>query len=139
IGAMRCSKEFAGLTAKEIETGFRVLSGKFLHSQFHTTYIDRRLGPRSFLEFAQGRYRFRKQLLDNLSLHDLERLHEELIGSLRDAAEQRRAAIGRLETACGLPEEQIAERRELVEEYLARFRGNRGRTLKSSPSRYFGS
>src|SRR5207244_134517 len=85
---------------------------------------------RSFLECEQGRYRFRKELFNNLSLPDLKRLHEELVGSLRDAAEQRRAAIRRLETACCLPEEQIVERRQLVEEYLAQFRGNRGENFE---------
>jgi hypothetical protein len=127
---LRAGQPFAGISAKQIEAGFRELCGKFLHSQFHTTYIDRRLGPRSFLVHEQDLYRFRPALLEGVSVDDLEALHEELVASLRDAAEQRRAAIRRLELACDLPEEQIAERRQLVEEYLGQFLGNGGENFE---------
>lgn len=130
IAAMRAGEAFAGLTAKEIETGFRELCGKFLHSQFHTTYIDRRLGPRGFLVLEQHLYRFRPPLLEGLSLGDLENLHQELVNSLRDAAEQRRAVIDRLESACRLPEEEIDQRRQLVEEYLHQYLGTGGENFE---------
>ncbi len=130
IAAMHAGQPFAGISAKQIETGFRELCGKFLHSQFHTTYIDRRLGPRSFLILEHDLYRFRPALLEGISADDLEALYAELVASLRDAAEQRRAAIRRLESACDLPEEKIAERRQLVEEYLAQFLGNGGENFE---------
>jgi hypothetical protein len=130
IAALRAGHPFPGISAKQIEAGFRELCGKFLHSQFHTTYIDRRLGPRGFLVLEQDLYRFRPTLLEGVSLVDLEALHKELVNSLRDAAEQRRAAIQRLESACNLPEEQIAERRQLVEEYLDHFLGNGGENFE---------
>jgi hypothetical protein len=65
-----------------------------------------------------------------VSVGDLEVLYEELVASLRDAAEQRRAAIQRLESACNLPEDEIAERRQLVEEYLNHFLGNGGENFE---------
>jgi len=130
IVALRAGQAFAGISAKQIEAGFRELCGMFLHSQFHTTYIDRRLGPRSFLALDQDLYRFRPALLEGVSVNDLETLHEEMVASLRDAAEQRRAAIRRLESACNLPEEQIAERRQLVEEYLSQFLGSGGENFE---------
>lgn len=128
--AMHAGQSFAGISAKQIETGFRELCGKFLHSQFHTTYIARQLGPRGFLVIEQDRYRFRPTLLEGVSGDDLETLHGELVASLRDATEQRRAAIKRLESACNLPEEQIAERRQLVEDYLGQFLGNGGENFE---------
>src|SRR5262249_8578886 len=79
IAALRAGQPFAGVSAKQIETGFRELCGKFLHSQFHTTYIDRRLGPRSFLVLEQNLYRFRPALLEGVSVGDLDALHEELV------------------------------------------------------------
>ena len=130
IASMRAGQPFPGVSAKQIETGFRELCGKFLHSQFHTTYIDRRLGPRSFLVLEQDLYRFRPTLIEGVLLEDLETLHDELVASLRDAAEQRRAVIQRLESACRLPEEQIGERGRLVEEYLRQFLGNGGENFE---------
>jgi hypothetical protein len=130
IDAMRAGQPFAGISAKQIEAGFRDLCSRFLHSQFHTTYIDRRLGPRGFLILENNRYRFRPTLFDGLSVDDLAALYEELVASLRDAAEQRRAAIRRLELACNLPDEQIAERHQLVKEYLAQFLGNGGENFE---------
>lgn len=127
---MRSGQPFAGITAKQIETGFRELCGRFLHSQFHTTYIDRRLGPRSFLVLERNLYRFRLELLEGVSVDDLATLHEELVASIRDATEQRQAAIRRLESACNLPEEQITERRQLVEDYLGQFIGNGGENFE---------
>ena len=38
--------EFEGLTEQEIEVGFRELAASFITSDYHSTYIDRRLGPR---------------------------------------------------------------------------------------------
>ncbi len=130
VAATRAGQPFLGLSAKEIEAGFCELCGKYLHSQFHTTYIDRRLGPRSFLVLDQDLYRFRPALLEGVSLSELEKLHGELVTSLRDATEQRRAVIPRLESACKLPEGQIAERRQLVEEYLRQFLGNGGENFE---------
>lgn len=130
IDAMRAGKPFVGISAKAIETGFRELCGKYLHSQFHTTYIDRRLGPRSFLVLENNLYRFRAELLEGLTLNDLEELHNELLASLRDAAEQRRALIQRFESACNLPDDQIVERRQLVEEYLQQYLGTNGENFE---------
>jgi len=130
IQALRQETEFAGLTEPEIESGFRQLCGQFIKSDFHSTYIVRRLSPRSFLEFHEGRYRFRGELLQGATLLELEQLHADLIASLRDAYEQRKAAMNRLEAACRLPEENIAERRQLVEEYLSQFMGNRGENFE---------
>jgi hypothetical protein len=130
IAALRAGQTLPGLSAKEIEKGFRELCGKYLHSQFHTTYIDRRLGQRGFLVLDNDLYRFRPALLDGVQLRDLEKLHDDLVISLRDAAEQRRAVIQRLESACSLPEEQIAERRQLVEEYLRQFLGTSGENFE---------
>jgi len=130
IEATSSGLAFAGISASAIALGFRELCGKFVHSQFHTTYIDRRLGPRGFLAVEANLYRFRPALLEGITLNDLESLHDELIDTLRDAAEQRRAVIRRIESACGLPEEQITERREVVEEYLRHFLGNGGENFE---------
>lgn len=130
IAAMRSGLPFAGISAKEIETGFRKLCDAFLQSSFHSTYLVRPLGTRGFLELKGDLYRFRPPLIEGLSVDELESLHAALINSLRDAAEQRQATIKRLEMACSLPEEKIAERRDLVEEYLHQFLGNGGENFE---------
>ncbi len=115
-----------GLTEKEIEAGFRELTGKFIRSEYHSTYIDRRLGPRGFLDLSGNRYRIRQGLLSGVRLDELEQLQCELVGSLRSAYEQRQAVIKKLEETCSLPRQCIEERHALVDAYLSQLSGNRG-------------
>src|SRR5688572_12928972 len=89
IDAIKREEVFAGLTGRQIESGFRELSAKFLKSDYHSTYIDRRLGQGGFLELSGNKYQIRKILLDGMSLDELKQLHSELIDSLRSAYEQR--------------------------------------------------
>ena len=126
IAAAKAAAEFGGLTEKEIRVGFRELAGKFIKSDYHSTYVQRPLGRRGFLELVNGRYRLRESLLTGLSVADLEQLHGELVASLKTAQEQRDAAIKRLQETCELPDDRIAERRVLVDAYLSQLTGNRG-------------
>jgi hypothetical protein len=64
--------------------------------------------------------------LENTAIEELDRLQEELMGSLRSAYEQRQNAMKRLEETCSLPSEQVMERHALVEEYLSHLSGNHG-------------
>jgi hypothetical protein len=115
-----------GLTEREIEEGFRKLAAEFIHSDFHSTYIARRLGSAGFLDLAGGRYRLRSALLADTTVEEVDQLRQELLESLRSAYEQRQAAIKRLEEICRLPTDRVAERVSLVEEYLSQLTGNRG-------------
>lgn len=115
-----------GLTEKQIEQGFRYVLAKYISSEYHSTYIDRRLGARGFLEFSGGKYRIRESLLAGTDILGLTRLRDELLKSLRSAYEQRQAAIKRLEDVCSLPKDQIEERFAVVDEYLSQLTGNRG-------------
>jgi len=115
-----------GLTEKQIEDGFRKLATQYIHSDYHSTYLARRLGRAGFVDFTDGRYRLRPSLLGNTTLEELDRLQEELMGSLRSAYEQRQNAMKRLEETCSLPSEQVMERLVLVEEYLSHLSGNHG-------------
>jgi hypothetical protein len=99
-----------GLAEKQLEAGFRKTLAKFISSDYHSTYIDRRLGARGFLEFSNGRYRIRRDLLAGMGVEDFELLRDELIESLRSAYEQRQAAIKQLERICSLPKECVRER-----------------------------
>ncbi len=126
IDALERRENFAGLTEKQIEAGFRELSAKFLKSDYHSTYVDRRLGQRGFLDLSGNKYQIRRALLDGVSLDELKQLHSELIDSLRSAYEQRQAAIRRLEETCSLPRESIDERYALVNAYLSQLTGSRG-------------
>jgi hypothetical protein len=130
VAAARIGEEFFGLAPKLVEAGFRELCGKYLHSQFHTTYLDRPLGPRGFLFLDNGLYRFRPTLLDGLSIDDLDDLRRESVASLQDAAEQRRAAINRLQGAYDLPLAEISEREQLVKKYLQAYLGNNGENFE---------
>jgi hypothetical protein len=126
IAAAKRGATSAGLTEKQLEAGFRALMAQFISSDFHSTYIDRRLGARGFLDFSDGKYRIRESLLENMNASQLESLYQELVESLRSAYEQRRAAIKRLERACALPGDHVNERYALVDEYLSQLTGNRG-------------
>ncbi len=126
IAATKSGSTFRGLTEHEIEVGFRQIASTFIKSEYHSTYIDRRLGPRGFLELDSARYRLREAALQGLTLDDLEALHAELITSLRTAYEQRQAVIRRLEETCSLPKDSITERHALVNTYLSQIAGNRG-------------
>jgi hypothetical protein len=124
--ASRAGRIPEGLNEKQIEEGFRQLASEFLHSDFHSTYIARRLGRAGFLDLADGMYRLRPSLLVNTTCEELEQLRDELMGSLRSAYEQRQTAIKRLEEICSLPSDRVGERLALVEEYLSHLSGNRG-------------
>ncbi len=126
IAAAKTGAEFGGLTEKEIRDGFRELAGKFITSDYHSTYVQRPLGRRGFLELAEGRYRLRRSLLTGMNVADLEQLHANLVASLKNAREQREAAIKQLQETCELPDDRIAERRSLVDAYLSQLTGNRG-------------
>jgi hypothetical protein len=126
IDAAKKRRPFQGLTEKQIDVAFRELTSKFIKSDYHSTYIDRRLGARGFLDLWGNRYKIRERLLSGVALADLEQLHDELVSSLRTAYEQRQAVIKKLEQACSLPRERIEERYALVDAYLSQLAGNRG-------------
>ena len=126
LAAARDGRVSEGLTEKQIEDGFRKLATQYIHSDYHSTYIARRLGRAGFVDFTDGRYRLRPSLLESSTLDELDRLRDELMGSLRSAYEQRQNAMKRLEDTCSLPSEQVMERLALVEEYLSHLSGNHG-------------
>jgi hypothetical protein len=126
IRATKQGRTPRGLTEKEIEAGFKQLAGRYISSEYHSTYIDRRLGRRGFLELNEDRYRIRQGLFGGLTVDDLEHLHEELVDSLRSAFERRRAVMKKLEEACSLPKGCVSERYALVDEYLSQLAGSRG-------------
>jgi hypothetical protein len=130
IFAARAGRSTEGLTEKQIEGGFRQLATRFIHSDYHSTYIARRLGKAGFLDFANGRYTIRPSLLVSITVDELDRLKEELFESLKSAYEQRQAAIKRLEEICSLPADRVGERLALVEEYLSQLTGNRGEVFE---------
>ena len=126
ISATKKGKAASGLTEKEIASGFNQLAGRYIKSECHSTYLDRRLGGRGFLDLEGERYKIRQGLLAGLSVEELDRLHDELVESLRSAFEQRQAAIKKLEQACSLPRQCVSERYALVDAYLSQLAGNRG-------------
>ena len=126
ILATRAGHATDGLTERQIEDGFKQLASQFIHSDYHSTYIARRLGKLGFLNISDGRYRLRPSLLVDITVSELEQLRGELLASLRSAFEQRQSAINRLEEICSLPSERVGERLAFVEEYLSHLSGNRG-------------
>ena len=126
MDATKTGRSFGGLTERQIEAAFRELTSRFIKSDYHSTYIDRRLGQRGFLELLENRYKIREPLLTDIALSDLEQFRNDLVGSLRTAYEQRQAVIKRLEDACSLPGDRIDERYRLVDAYLSQLTGNRG-------------
>lgn len=121
---------FPGITASEIKSGFASLAGKYLRSEFSTTYLARPLSPSGFLEFRQGLYRFRPTLIQGMAYNDIASLRDLLLQSLQDEVERRRADIARLNCACEMPLTNLDERQALVEEYLKNFGGNLGENFE---------
>lgn len=130
IEATELGLEFQGLSDKQIQKGFKELAGRFIKSDYHSTYVDRRLGHRGFLELSGDRYRIRATLMEGVSLNDLKRLRDELVGSLKSAFEQRQAVIKQLETVSSLPNDCVTERYALIDSYLSQLRGNRGEVFE---------
>lgn len=130
IEAARRAVKFRGLSERQIQEGFNQLAGQFIKSDYHSTYIDRRLGRRGFLELSEDRYRMRAPLLDGLGIEDLEQLRDDLLGSLRSAYEQRQAVIEKLERVSSLPKECVDERHALIDSYLSQLTGNRGEVFE---------
>src|SRR5579859_5582202 len=96
LEAAQKKRAFTGLTESQIATGFRELTSQFISSDYHSTYIDRRLGSRGFLDLSAGRYKIRAPLLNDIALDQLEKLHDDLVRSLRTAYEERQAVIRKL-------------------------------------------
>lgn len=130
IDSLRSNTIFRGLTEQEITTGFRDLCSQYLSSDYHPTYIQRRLGPKGFLAITGERYRFRDELLSGLTLVQLEQLHDELRASLQSAAAQRAAMIKAIEDTCSLPVGEIEARNRLITEFIAQIKGNRGEVFE---------
>jgi hypothetical protein len=126
IQALIQGRVFDGLTESEIVEGFRELAGRFIKSDYHPTYIQRRLGPKGFLEIVGERYRFRSPLMQRIGRAELEQLRNDLLESLRSAYEQRQAVICKIEETSALPKDCIEERYALVDTYLSQLVGNRG-------------
>lgn len=126
IEALEQGKPAPGLTEKEIEAGFNELASKFLRSEYHPTYVQRRLGPHGFLEVNGGRYSIRRDLLGGVALREMIDLRTELVDSLRSAYERRQAVIRKLEETCALPQNQIQERHSVVDDYLHQVGGSQG-------------
>lgn len=119
-----------GLAEREIVRAFRELTEQFGASDYHPTYVQRRLGPKGFLELKGMNYRLRSRLLRGVEVSMLESLDAELIASLKAALERRQAMIRQLEEAVMLPSEQIDARHELVQRYLSQLTGNRGEVFE---------
>jgi hypothetical protein len=130
IAAVRADTAFAGLTSPEIRRGYDALAKQFLTTEYSTTYPNRQLSTRGCFVRVGDRYRLRPKLLAGQTVEDLELLRADLVRSLRDATDRRRADIDRLSATCRMPLDQLDARRQLVEEYLRNFAGNYGENFE---------
>ncbi len=117
---------FTACLKRQIVAGFRELAATYLNSDYHPTYLQRRLGPKGFLELDGDRYRLRASLLVDLTCSELEDLLLELIESLKSAAEHRQEVMKTFQDATSLPKDHLEERRRIVDAYLSNASGNRG-------------
>jgi len=124
--ALRDGTTYLGMSENAIIKVFRELAKQYGHSDYHPTYIQRRLGPRGFLQLTSNRYLFRAVLMKGINVEELHVLRAELCHSLQTAFEQRQAVIRQLEETAGLPDDRIQERQNLVTAYLKQITGNRG-------------
>ncbi len=126
IKALNAGRQCDGLPERDIVKVFRSYARQYGHSDYHPTYIQRRLGHRGFLELNGSKYRFRPALMIGVAPAQLESLRDELILSLKSAFERRQAVIRQLEEIVSLPDSRIQERRDLVGAYLEQIVGNAG-------------
>ena len=124
--SLRAGKSCEGCLERDIVKVFRALAKQYGHSDYHPTYVQRRLGHGGFLELNGSRYRFRTALMSDVTADQLGALRDELILSLKTAFERRQAVIKQLEETIGLPHDRIQERRALVGSYLDQIAGNSG-------------
>jgi hypothetical protein len=122
--------DFPGVTEREIEVRFKELSKAFNGSDYHSTYLHRRLGPKGFLEERNGKYRIQEPLLTEVSAEVLASLCAELTASVRSEFERRQEQIARLEGAGALPDEDIDARLAVVDQFLSQLTGNRGESFE---------
>lgn len=130
IRALEAGESFPGLTSKEIELGFKRLGERYIRSEFHPTYLQRRLGPTGFFEVSNLHYRFRPDTLEGVSLKQLIGLLAQLEDSLKSAYEARQALIAEFEALDRLPSTSIRERHSAVDKYLSSISGNRGENFE---------
>lgn len=126
VRALGSGRSFDGLLEREIVKVFRDFAKQYGHSDYHPTYVQRRLGHGGFLELNGNRYRFRAALMTGVTPEQLETLRDELVQSLKTAFERRQAVIRQLEETVRLPHHKIQERRDLVGSYLAQIVGSGG-------------
>jgi len=124
IGAVKAKHKFSGLMERDIQQGFRELSSKYFKSEYHPTYLNR--AQNRFLSTSEGRFRFRDELVDSISIKELIALESELIESLRAAYEERQAIIRKLEETRALPVGRVVEQYALIESFLNQLSGNHG-------------
>lgn len=124
--ALAADRTCDGLAEKDIVKVFRDFARQYGHSDYHPTYIQRRLGHRGYLELNGNKYRFRSALMAGVTAPQLNDLRDELVLSLKTAFERRQAVIRQLEHTVNLPHDKIQERRELVGSYLDQIVGNGG-------------
>lgn len=121
---------FRGLTSSEIRIEFEKIASQYLTTEYSTTYPNRQLSTRGCFILTADRYKLRPELVSGLGLPELEQLRVELVQSLQDATERRKADIARLDAACQMPIDQIDARRALVEDYLRNYAGNFGENFE---------
>lgn len=124
--ALGAGRDCDGLAEREIVKVFREFARQYGHSDYHPTYIQRRLGHLGYLELNGSKYRFRSALMSGVTTAQLDELRAELILSLKTAFERRQAVIRQLEQTVNLPHDKIEERRALVGSYLNQIVGNGG-------------
>lgn len=126
VQSLRDNTACSGLVERDIVKIFRQYAKQYGHSDYHPTYVQRRLGYRGFLELNDNKYQFRAALMNGVTADQLDALQNELVLSLKTAFEQRQAVIRQLEGTIQLPHDRIQERRELVNSYLGQIVGNGG-------------
>src|SRR2546423_216985 len=85
--ALEAGRECGGLLERDIVKIFRDFAQQYGHSDYHPTYIQRRLGHRGFFELNGSKYRFRSGLMMGVTMAQLDDLRNELVLSLKTAFE----------------------------------------------------
>lgn len=68
LAALRAGVPFEGASEDQIKVGFASLAAGYLHCDFSTSYLSRRVGRRDLLELNGELYRFRSPLGDGVTV-----------------------------------------------------------------------
>ena len=122
---------FEGLSPMEIKVGYDKNAKKYRKKQFYHTYLQRHTKEGDyFQEILSGRYALRPELIDNLSVIELELLRDEISDYWDASGEPKQRLLTNIQTLKMLDLADLEARHSFIREQLGSQDGNAGQHLE---------